>query len=105
MKSFSRFSILASAGLVGLGLAGTAMAQEFRDSRTGKVWTPDLVGESLAEANPNAPVNRAFDPRAQSAVVPGIITQHPHATLMGTVPFTAGPSVAIVDVDAPSLQD
>ena len=104
MKSFSRFSVLALAGLVGLGLAGTTMAQEFRDSRTGKVWRPDLVEGSLAEANPNAPVNRAFDPRAQGAVVSGIVTQHPRATLMGTVPFTAGPSVPIVDVDAPSLQ-
>ena len=104
MKSFSRFSILALTGLVGLGVAGAVLAQEFRDSRTGKVWTPDLVGGSLSEANPNAQVNRAFDPRAQGAVVPGIVTQHPHATLMGTVPFTAGPSVPIVDVEAPSLQ-
>jgi len=104
VKPINGFSILALAGLVGLGLAGTASAQEFRDSRTGKVWTPDMVEGSLAEANPNAPVNRAFDPRAQAAVVPGIVTQHPHAKLMGTVPFTAGPSVPIVDVDAPSLQ-
>lgn len=104
MKSFSRFSVLGLAGLVGLGLASTVSAQEFRDSRTGKVWTPDLVEESLAETNPNAPVNRAFDPRAQGALVPGIVTQHPHAKLMGTVPFTAGPSVPIVEVDAPSLK-
>jgi hypothetical protein len=104
VKPINGFSILALAGLVGLGLAGTALAQEFRDSRTGKVWTPDMVEGSLAEANPNAPVNRAFDPRAQAAVVPGIVTQHPHAKLMGTVPFTAGPSVPIVDVEAPSLQ-
>jgi hypothetical protein len=100
----NRFSLLAIGGLVGLGLTGAAMAQEFRDSRTGKTWTPDLVQESIAAANPNAPVNRAFDPRAQDAMVPGIVVQHPHAKLMGTVPFTAGPSVPIVDVDAPSLQ-
>lgn len=100
----NRFALLAIGGLVGLGLTGTAMAQEFRDSRTGKTWTPDLVQESIAAANPNAPVNRAFDPRAQDARVPGIVVQHPHAKLMGTVPFTAGPSVPIVDVDAPSLQ-
>src|SRR5471030_961134 len=104
MKSFSRSSIFALAGLVGLGLAGTALAKEFHDSRTGKVWRPDLVEGSIAEANPNAPVNRAFDPRAQGAVVPGVVVQHPHAKLLGTVPFTAGPSVPIVDIDAPSLQ-
>jgi hypothetical protein len=104
MKSFIRFRALALAGLAGLGFAGTALAQEFRDSRTGTVWTPYVVEGSLAEANPDAPVNRAFDPRAQGAVVPGIVTQHPRAKLMGTVPFTAGPSVPIVDVDAPSLQ-
>lgn len=104
MKTFSRFSMLSLAGLVGLGLAGTALAQEFRDSRTGRTWTPDLVEENASAADPANPVNRAFDPRAQGAVVPGIVTQHPHAKLMGTVPFTAGPSVPIVDVDAPSLQ-
>jgi hypothetical protein len=98
------FSLFAVGGLVGLGLTGAAMAQEFRDSRTGKTWTPDLAQESVATANPNAPVNRAFDPRAQGEMVPGIVEQHPHARLMGTVPFTAGPSVPIVDVDAPSLQ-
>ncbi len=104
MKTFSRFSVLSIAGLAGLALAGTALAQEFRDSRTGRTWTPDLVEESAAVANPDNPVNRAFDPRAQGAMVPGVVTQHPHAKLMGTVPFTAGPSVPIVDVDAPSLQ-
>lgn len=103
MKIFSRFSMLSLAGLMGLGLAGSALAQEFRDSRTGRTWTPDLE-ESIAATNPNAAVNRAFDPRSQGAVIPGIVTQHPHAKLMGTVPFTAGPSVPIVDVDAPSLQ-
>jgi len=51
------FSLLAVGGLVGLGLTGAAVAQEFRDSRTGKTWTPDLVQESVATANPNAPVN------------------------------------------------
>jgi hypothetical protein len=103
MTMRSRFCLLAIGGLVGLGLGGTAMAQEFRDTRTGRVWTPDLQ-ESIAETNPNAPVNRAFDPRAQGAVVSGIVVQHPQAKLMGTVPFTAGPSVPIVDIDAPSLQ-
>ena len=104
MTSFSRLPVVVLGGLAGLGLAQAALAQELRDSRTGRVWTPDLVEESIAEANPNSPVNRAFDPRAQDAMVPGIVTQHPHAKLMGTVPFTAGPSVPIIDVDAPSLQ-
>jgi hypothetical protein len=104
MKMLSRLSLCAIGGLVGLGLTGAAMAQEFRDNRTGKSWTPDLVQESIAAANPSAPVNRAFDPRMQGEMVPGVVLQHPHAQLMGTVPFTAGPSVSIVDVDAPSLQ-
>ena len=33
-----------------------------------------------------------------------MVEQHPHAKLMGTVPITAGPSVPIVTLDAPSLQ-
>jgi hypothetical protein len=104
MTVFSRFSVVAIGGVVGLGLASAAMAQEFRDSRTGKVWMPDLAQENDATSNPNNPANRAFDPKAQGTVVRGVVVQHPRAKLMGTVPFTAGPSVPIVQIDAPTLQ-
>ena len=54
--------------------------------------------------DPSHPVNREFNPRSQTASIPGMIEQHPRATLMGTVPMTAGPSVPIMTLDTPSLQ-
>lgn len=104
MTVLSRFAVVAIGGLVGLGLASAAMAQEFRDSRTGRVWIPDLAQENGANSNPRNPVNRAFDPRAQGVVATGVVVQRPRAKLMGTVPFTAGPTVPIVQIDAPTLQ-
>jgi hypothetical protein len=101
---------LAAGGLLACGLAASAMAQnvaagvpQFTDSRTGKVWTPDVEVPGQP-TDPGAYVNRAFDPRSQSGIVEGVVVQHPRATLMGTVPITAGPTVPIVVLDAPSLQ-
>ncbi len=58
--------------ILALGAAGV-MAQDlpqFRDSRTGKVWSPEIVNEEAsAPTSPNAYVNRAFDPRAQNVMV------------------------------------
>jgi hypothetical protein len=107
MTSAVRFTTMALSSLAALGLAAAAVAQsganvasssmpEVRDSRTGKDVNPD--------PNPNAYVNRAFDPRDQGATVRGVIVQHPRANLMGSVPIAAGPSVPIVTIDAPSLQ-
>jgi hypothetical protein len=93
--------------LVGAAFAmiASAVAQtpQFRDERTGKVWTPEIV-ETNPDGTPKSSVDRAFDPRSQTASVPGVATQRPRANLMGTVPITAGPSVPIVTLDAPSLQ-
>ncbi len=102
-------------GLAIMGLAAAAMAQgmpQVRDSRTGRTWTPDLSGPANMEdvdqmgqpTSPNAYVNRAFDPRSQSAHVTGVVVQRPRANLMGTTPITAGPSVPIVTIDLPTLQ-
>ena len=98
-------------GIAALGLVATAaaqdVAQQVRDSRTGKVWTPDL-GEGVdtmgQPTSPNAYVNREFDPRTQNGRVEGVVVQHPRANLMGTVPITAGPSMPIVTLDMPTLQ-
>lgn len=88
--------------------AVAAVAQDMpqvRDSRTGRVWTPDVVTEEAsAPSSPDAYVNRAFDPRSQNVRVEGVVVQHPRANLMGTVPMTAGPTVPIAVIDAPSLQ-
>jgi hypothetical protein len=104
-----------AAGLAAIGAAGTSLAQNMAtgpgysghitDTRTGKVWTPSLDSlDAVQPTNPNHPVNREFDPRAQRESVPGLINQRPKAELMGTVPITAGPSVPVMTLDAPSLQ-
>jgi len=114
MKS-SRFVALALGGLAAIGLATSVPAQnmaarpgvagQLTDTRTGKVWTPSWDSEDAFQpTNPDHPVNRAFNPRGQTASVPGMIEQRPRANLMGIVPITAGPSVPIMAIDAPSLQ-
>jgi len=114
MKSL-RFTALAVCSVAGIGLAASALAQnmaakpgtpgQLTDQRTGKVWTPAWnSGDARQPTDPGHPVNRAFDPRSQVASVPGMIEQRPRATVLGTVPITAGPSVPIMTIDTPSLQ-
>ena len=66
-------------GLIGMTVASTALAQanrasldvaassgvpEFRDPKTGQVWTPETVGQ---DGRPLAgPEDKAFDPKAQN---------------------------------------
>jgi hypothetical protein len=107
MKSATR---LATCTLGTVFLLGTvaAMAQDlpqYRDNRTGSVWTPQWVNEDAAvPSSSSASVNRAFNPNAQNVQVEGIVVQNPRAHLLGTVPITAGPTVPIATLDAPSLQ-
>jgi hypothetical protein len=106
MNSAIRLTTLTLGAIFALG-GVAAMAQglpQLRDSRTGKIWTPEIANEEPAFAGPSGDVNKAFDPRAQNVRVEGLVVQHPRANLMGTVPITAGPSVPIVTLDAPSLQ-
>jgi hypothetical protein len=104
-----------AAGLAAIDAGGPSLAQnvatspgypaQFTDTRTGKVWTPSWDSlDAVQPTDPSHPVNREFDTRAQRESVPGLITQRPKAELMGTVPITAGPSVPIMTIDAPSLQ-
>jgi hypothetical protein len=111
-KSFPK--VLAS--LIVMAVASPALAQaprsgfdvimsngvpEFRDPRTGKVWTPDIVGQ---DGKPVAPDDRAFDPFAQVVAVEGVIEQQVRGRPVGTVPITAGPTVPLVDIEAASLR-
>jgi hypothetical protein len=91
-----------------VGAAVSALAQDLpqiRDTRTGKMWTPDMVSVDDPRNGPLSPeTDNAFNPREQHVKVEGIVVQHPHANLMGAVPITAGPSVPIAVIDTPSLQ-
>lgn len=113
MKPVVRLATIATAGAVWLAVSGVSvLAQnapgqvQFRDERTGKVWTPETVSQDN-RAIPPAPTSvqdKAFDPRSQLAVVEGVTVQRPRANLMGVLPVTAGPSVPIVTLDGASLQ-
>lgn len=95
-------AVLAAAG-VSIVVSALAQTPQLRDERTGKVWTPELV-DTNPDGTQKSWADRAFDPRSQTAAVPGEIVQRPRANLMGTVPITAGPAVPIVVIDTPSLQ-
>lgn len=103
-------------GAIGLAIASAALAQanrssvdvpsstgspEFRDPKTGQVWTPEMTGQ---DGRPLAgPEDKAFDPNAQNA--PAMIgEQRVFGRPVGTVPVTAGPTVPIVTMDAPTLR-
>ena len=107
MKRATRLATVVAAGTLALVLAASALAQttgQFRDDRTGKVWTPETVSQDHNLAPPTSERDKAFDPRSQMAVVEGVTVQRPRATLMGVLPITAGPSVPIVTLDGASLQ-
>jgi hypothetical protein len=127
MQAAIRLSIGALGCLAAAATAVSAMAQsasveagvtangpnQFRDSTTGKLWTPETVGQDnrLSRDNkleppnqPATPADRAFDPKAQIATAGVITVQRPRANVMGTVPVTAGPGAPVVSIDGPSLQ-
>jgi hypothetical protein len=109
MKStFHTITATLVSGVAVMALTASAVGQtQFRDEKTGKVWTPDNVSKDnqIRPANePSTPADRAFDPKAQVAAAPAVVVQRPAANLLGIVPITAGPSVPIVTLDSPSLQ-
>ena len=91
-----------------VAIAGPSLVQQpaaqgqpqFRDPKTGQIWTPDNVGGS---SGPNTPADRAFDPRGQASTVQGTVAQAPSIKVLGTVPITAGPTVPIAVIDDASL--
>lgn len=102
----TRFSPAFSLSLLvlGLGTAGvSAQAADngFRDPRSGKVWTPDNVGQ---DGKPVAPADRAFDPGGQVVISRGVIEQYVPVTFLATVPIAAGPGTPLVEIDAASLR-
>ncbi len=94
-------------GTIGAGVSANGMTQ-FKDERTGKVWTPENVSKDNQSpqqqaAAPSTSADKAFDPNSQS-VGTRVVVQRPRGNLMGTVPITAGPTVPAVVIDSPWLQ-
>ena len=108
MRPIFRRVTVVLGGLAALAGATSVVAQNsfsVTDTRTGKAWTPDIISLNDPRSGPMDPaVDRAFDPHSQIAMVPGTVLQRPRANLMGVVPITAGPTVPLVTLDAPSLQ-
>jgi hypothetical protein len=123
MTSVSRLCLAICSGLALATGVEAALAQtsvtvgvtpnppaEYRDDRTGTIWAPG-VDNRLSRDNrleprnqPSAPADRAFDPQSQVAVAEPLVVQRPQATLMGTVPITAGPTVPVISLDGPTLK-
>ena len=95
-------------GSVAAMVASTAvLAQGYRDPKTGQIWTPENVSKESRPPNwpsgPTTSADRAFDPNAQVAAIPGVVVQRPVATLLSNVPITAGPSVPIATLESGTL--
>jgi hypothetical protein len=84
-----------------IDISASSGLPEFRDPKTGQIWTPNNVG---LVRGPNTPADRAFDPLAQAASIDGVIVQRPKVTPLGAVPITAGPTVPLVDIENASLR-
>lgn len=106
--AFSAASAFAQApGTVGAGVSANGLTQ-FKDEKTGKVWTPENVSKDnqapqQQAATPQSSTDKAFDPNSQ-VVSTQVVLQRPKGNLMGTVPITAGPNVPVVVIDSPWLQ-
>jgi hypothetical protein len=74
---------------------------EFRDPKTGQIWTPLNVGQ---QSGPPTPQDLAFDPLGQAVYVKGIVTQRVNVVPLSSVPITAGPTVPIVNLGDATLR-
>jgi len=80
----------------------TPGAPEFRDPRTGQIWTPENVGHG--PVGKPTPADLAFDPLAQAERINGVVVQRPNFTPLGWSAPSAGPSTPLVTMDNASLR-
>jgi hypothetical protein len=84
-----------------LDVAASAGAFEFKDPKTGQVWTPETVGQ---DGRPlTGPDDKAFNPQAQNVPLQ-VVEQRVRGRPVGTVAITAGPTVPIVVMDNATLR-
>jgi hypothetical protein len=92
---------LAQATRSSVNVAASTGAPEFKDPKTGQVWTPENVSQ---DGRPlTGPDDKAFNPSAQN-VPAKTVEQRVRGRPVGTVPVTAGPTVPIVVMDNASLR-
>jgi hypothetical protein len=95
----------ALAGLLAAGLVtASALAQDrgFRDEKSGKIWTPENVGQ---DGKPIAPEDRAFDPSGQAVTMSSSVENNVRMEIVGRVPMDAGPTVPLVEATDLRLRD
>ena len=67
MTTFRNLAATLVCSVAALAVTASAFAQaQFRDEKTGKVWTPDNVSKDnqlRPSSEPSTPADRAFDPR------------------------------------------
>lgn len=78
-------------------VAASGGVPEFKDPKSGQVWTPLNVGQGPL-ANPT-PADLAFDPLGQAVRLKGVVVQRPAITALGWSSPTAGPTVPLVTLD------
>ena len=81
-------------------VSATTGLPEFRDPKTGRVWTPENVGQG---GKPILPEDHAFDPTNQSGALT-LILQKAIAKPVGSVPVSAGATVPVVNMENTSLR-
>ncbi|WP_422035450.1 hypothetical protein [Reyranella sp.] len=79
----------------------TAGMPEFRDPKTGQIWTPANVGRG--PIGKPIPADLAFDPLAQAERIKEVVIQRPGLTPLGWSAPTAGPTTPLVTMDNASL--
>ena len=94
---------LAQAPRSKVDMAAAQGVPEFRDPKTGQVWTPNNVGHDSGPP-PRDPADLAFDPQHQTAYVEGVVVQRPAVVVLGTIPVTAGPTVPIIKIGDAQLR-
>jgi hypothetical protein len=92
---------LAQAPRSSLEVPATPGVPEFRDPKTGQIWTPLNVGQ---QSGPPTPADVAFDPLGQAVRVEGVVVQRPSIVPLTAVPITAGPTVPIVNIGGATLR-
>ena len=75
---------------------------EFRDPKTGQIWTPENVGRG--PIGKPTPADLAFDPLAQAERYQGLVVQRPKFAPLGWSAPTAGPSTPLMTIDNASLR-
>jgi hypothetical protein len=92
---------LAQATRSNVDIAASTGAPEFKDPKTGQIWTPETVSQ---DGRPlTGPDDKAFNPSAQN-VPATMVEQRVRGRPVGMVPVTAGPTVPIVVMDNASLR-